>query len=205
MKTKVFIAVPTTGNIRTELATFLLGLERQQDYEIITGFTTSGGITHNRNHLVDTFLKTDYEWLMFIDSDTVPPGKVLDMTKNGKDICSGIYHQGQFDSIVPVVYSKKKKGYGLYIDDKTKDNVVEVDGVGAGCLLINRKVFEKMEKPYFMFLFDENGYCTLGEDFYFCKKAHKAGFKIWVDRRISARHFKTVDMKYLFSKIHKNK
>lgn len=203
MKTKVFIAIPTTGNIRTELATFLLSLERQQDYEVVTGFTSGGGIAHNRNHLVDTFLQTDYEWFMFIDSDVAPPPKVLDMTKNNKYICSGIYYQGQFNSIVPVVYSEKNKGYGLYIDDKTKNDVLEVDGVGAGCLLIHRKVFEKIEKPYFMFLFDENGYCTLGEDFYFCKKAKKSGFKIWVDRRMTARHYKTIDMKYLFSKLHK--
>lgn len=200
MKTKVFIAIPTTGNIRTELAAFLLQLIGQ-NYEVTTGFTAGGGITHNRNHLVDTFLKTDFEWFLFIDSDTVPPVKVLDMTKNGKYVCSGIYHQFQHSNIVPVVYSDKNEAYGLYIDNKTKDDVVEVDAVGAGCLLIHRKVFEKMERPYFKFLYDENGYLKLGEDFYFCRQAKKAGFKIWVDRRICSRHFKTIDMKFLFSMV----
>ncbi|GAG72701.1 unnamed protein product [marine sediment metagenome] len=35
----------------------------------------------------------------------------------------------------------------------------------------------------------------MGEDFYFCQKAQKAGFKIWVDRRMVAGHFKTVNLK----------
>jgi len=197
-KTKVFIAIPTgNGNIRVEIMFFLLNLDKE--YDVKVSYTAFGGISHNRCRLVDRFLKSKYEWLLFIDSDTMPPFDVLEMTKNGKDICSGIYFQWQGGrKLDPLVYKKTKnvvhEEYRIF-NDTSEENLVEVDGVGAGCLLIHRKVFETIKKPYFLFEYDENGYLDVGEDFYFCQKAQKAGFKIWVDRKMVAGHYKTVNLK----------
>lgn len=191
-KTKIFIAIPTTGNIRTELAIFLLGLNRQI-YDVIVSFTIGGTIAHNRNKLVENFLKTDYEWFLFIDSDTVPPINILDMTKNGKDICSGVYHSFKGNKLRPLIFEKYKDRY-KFIQKDNKDYLIEVDAVGTGCLLIHRNVFDIMKKPYFEFLYDEIGLVKLSEDLNFCKKAQKAGFKIWVDKRMGASHHKTIDL-----------
>ena len=191
-KTKIFIAIPTTGIIRTELALFLLHLDKNYETEIV--FTFGNRIAHNRNLLVEHFLEMDYEWLLFIDSDVMPHFNVLDMTKNGKNICSGIYYQWNEDKLIPLVWQKKKDYYRVFYDIEEND-IVEVDGVGAGCLLINRKVFEAVKKPYFMFGYNDIGLITLGEDFYFCEKAQKAGFKIFVDRRMICDHYKTVTLK----------
>ena len=191
-KTKVFIAIPTTGIIRTEVSFFLLHLD--DDYDTEVQFTFGGGIVNNRNWLVERFLQTDYEWLFCIDSDTLPPFNVLEMTKNGKDICSGVYYQWQNNKLIPLIY-KKRSGLHKVFYDVDETDVVEVDGVGAGCLLINRKVFETVKKPYFMLGYDDKGICNLGEDLYFCEKAQKAGFKIWVDRKMICDHYKTVSLK----------
>jgi len=198
-KAKIFIAIPTTGNVRTELAIFLLGLNRQ-NYDVIVTFTVGGGIAHNRNSLVESFLKTDYEWFLFIDSDIMPPLNVLDMTKNGKDICSGICPQFRKDRIVSLILKKYQDKY-KFIKNDIKGDVIEIDGVGTGCLLIRRNVFEKIEKPYFEFLFDEKGMNRLSEDLNFCRKAQEAGFKIWADKRMGLHHFKTIDLKLVSSKL----
>lgn len=191
-KTKVFIAIPTTGEIRTELAIFLLGLDRHL-YDITVSFTIGGGIAHNRNKLVEEFLKTDYEWFLFIDSDTVPPINILDMIENRKDICSGVYHQFKKNKLRPLVFEKSKDKY-KFIQTEKKDYLIEVDAVGTGCLLINRNVFNKMKKPYFEFLYDEIGLVKLSEDLNFCREAQKAGFKIWVDKRMGVSHHKTINL-----------
>ena len=195
-KPKVFIAIPTTGNIRTELAMFLLTLDKNS-HNVIVSYTCGGGITHNRNKLTGYFLRSKFEWLLFLDSDTVPPMNVLDMIKNGKNICSGVYHQFKDGQVRPLTFEKVKSKYG-YVSKEKDDYLVEVDAVGAGCLLINRKVFEKMKKPYFIFLYDKDGLLKLSEDLNFCKKAQKAGFKIWVGKRIGSSHYKTVNLSLIW-------
>jgi len=200
-KSKIFIAIPTTGDIRTELAITLLGLNRQQ-YDIIVSFTIGGGIAHNRNKLVENFLQTDYEWFLFIDSDTVPPTNILDMTKNGKNICSGIYHNFKNNKLRALVFNKFKDKF-QYIKKDNANALIEVDGVGTGSLLIHRNVFNKMKKPYFEFIYNEIGLVDLSEDLNFCRKAQKAGFKIWVDKRIVASHYKTIDLKPIWAMLTK--
>lgn len=198
MKTKVYIAIPTAGNIYVDLMFFLLNTDK--DYDVKVDYVIGGQIAHNRNLLVDRFMKSDYEWLLFIDSDTMPPFDVLEMTKNGKNICSGLYFQwqGSTNKLIPTVYKDNKndfrKEYKVF-NETSDEDLVEVDGIGAGCLLINRKVFETIPKPYFLFEYDNNGLLAFGEDFYFCRKAQDAGFKIWVDRKMVASHFKTVNLK----------
>jgi len=202
MKTKVFVAIPTgNGNVRIEILFWLLNL--YEEYSVDLGYTTGGQVGHNRCKLVDQFLKTNCEWLFFVDTDTLPPFDALEMTKNGKDICSGIYFQWQGGECVlnPLVYKRDGNDFDTnsyrIFNDTSDEDIVEVDAVGAGCLLIHRKVFEPMKKPYFLFEYTNEGLLKTGEDFYFCQKAQKAGFKIWIDRKIIANHIKMVDLKQI--------
>jgi len=192
MKPKVFIAIPTVGNMRTELAMFLLQL-KQNDYDVRMSFTLSGGVIHNRNLLVKSFLETDCEWFLFIDSDTVPPSNILDMIENNKTICSGVSHIYKDNNFSISVYGKYK-GKLNYIQEDSKEDLIEVDGVGTGCLLIHRKVFDRLNKPYFETVYDKNGMVEVSEDLNFCKKAQEAKFKIWVDKRMVVSHYKTVNL-----------
>jgi GT2 family glycosyltransferase len=196
LKIRVYIAIPTAGSIHVDLMFFLLNLDK--DYDVKVDYVVGGQIAHNRNKLVSRFLKSKYEWLFFIDSDTLPPFDVLEMTKNGKDICSGIYFQWKDNKLIPLVYKKNETDFHeeyKVFNDVSDEELVEVDGVGAGCLLIHRKVFDKVAKPWFLFEYNEDGLVALGEDFYFCQKAQEAGFKVWVDRRMVCSHYKTINLK----------
>jgi hypothetical protein len=77
-----------------------------------------------------------------------------------------------------------KNGAATALLPATRADLIECDGVGGGCLLIHRRVFEAMEKPYFQC----NPGTFIGEDFYFCRKAQAAGFKIFVDPGIICGH-----------------
>ena len=81
--------------------------------------------------------------------------------------------------------------------DYPRDQVVEVDGTGAACILIHRSVLEKItrESPYRPF--DQvtlakgpKGRTEFGEDLSFCIRAKAAGFPIHVDTSVKTTHDK---------------
>lgn len=200
IKPKVLVAIPTTGVMRTETAIFLTKFDKT-NYHVDLAFTIGGGLIHNRNLLVKKFLETNAEWFLFIDSDVAPPLNVLDMIENGKDICAGIYHQyvKAHDLVIPLMFVKKENRERFAKDDIVGD-VIEVDGAATGCMLIHRRVFEKVKKPYFEIPYDKDGLSACSEDIYFCGKAQKAGFKIWIDKRMIGNHYKIMDLKSVFLK-----
>lgn len=195
MKDKVYIAFPVamSGNINVRLINFIL--QTNSNYEIEVGCVMGHQIAHNRNVLTKLFLKTDCEWIFFVDTDTIPPTNALDMTKHKLDICSGYYYQWADKRLTPLLFKRVKDKYNVALGRPTKiKNVVEVDATGAGCLLINRRVFEDIEKPYFLTPYSKEGIALSTEDIYFFRKVIKAGYKVHVDMTTVAKHIKTVDL-----------
>lgn len=70
--------------------------------------------------------------------------------------------------------------------------VVQVEAVGFGCVMIAREVFEEMEPPWFMYDYNDmnagENYQYPGSDAYFCKKARAAGFHIYCDTDLTSPH-----------------
>lgn len=66
----------------------------------------------------------------------------------------------------------------------TKD-LIEVEGVGMGCMLTDITVFDRLEKPYFPVTWMPEADDYLGEDINFCSAARARGYKIWIDDVLS--------------------
>ena len=49
-------------------------------------------------------------------------------------------------------------------------------------------VFKKLSHPWFFYEHDDKGNLTVGDDAWFCRKARKAGFKIYCDPTIEVGH-----------------
>jgi GT2 family glycosyltransferase len=62
--------------------------------------------------------------------------------------------------------------------------LLEMQRIPTGCLLIKMSVFDKLSKPYFRFDTDASG-AIVGEDYVFCDRAREAGFRIWCDAALS--------------------
>jgi hypothetical protein len=75
-------------------------------------------------------------------------------------------------------------------------DLVEMQRIPTGCLLIKMSVFEKLTRPYFRFETDSEG-AIVGEDYVFCDRAREAGFHIWCDVTISR------ELGHLGQKIHR--
>jgi hypothetical protein len=72
--------------------------------------------------------------------------------------------------------------------------LLEVDSVGAACLMISRHVIEQMQRPWFRFLYKPSREILLTEDHYFSWKAKEMGFSVWADTRVGCSHFKLVNL-----------
>lgn len=157
-------------------------------------YREKGGYAKARIELVEKAMELKSKWIFFIDSDTFAPTDVItQMMARKKDIVTGIYYM-KSQPPQPILY--KRLGDGPYWDFPI-DELFEVEAAGAGCMLINMKVFEAMKKagiPYFK----ENWEYTkpdgtkvqvkVGEDYWFNFQAKKLGFTTWCDSKIICDH-----------------
>lgn len=151
-----------------------------------------------RNMACQAVLNGEFQWLFFLDSDVIPPADTIHrLIKHGLPIASGVYHRRSPPAGIPVMM----KPVGQWVASYPANSLIEVDVVGAGCLLIHRSVIEKLRdnpdpkrpgKLWFDWRVDMRGHAPdlecLSEDFSFCMRAKQLGFKTMVDTSIQCRH-----------------
>lgn len=143
-----------------------------------------------RNWAARTFFETEdprLEWLLFIDSDMTPrPDTAVRLLAIAKQTGAGIVSALYFERRELYLPSMIRDGAWL-TPSATADlhGVVEVDGVGLGCALIQREVLEAVGDPYFQHPPEEPG---SEEDFHFCARARAAGYSIVVDTDFDCGH-----------------
>jgi hypothetical protein len=145
---------------------------------------------HARNTAVERMMENGFQWLFFLDDDVIPPpDTIYRLINRGGDIVSGLYYR-RAEPIVPVVI-RETGGQRVWVTDAPPGGLVDADMVGAGALLIHRRVFERVPKPWFEWLLDRpdipaDQRCS--EDFAFCRKAKQHGFSIKVDFSVACKH-----------------
>lgn len=79
----------------------------------------------------------------------------------------------------------------------------EVTQAGMGLILVDSDVYRKIGEPYFALGFNPKEKCYIGEDFYFCDKARKNGYRIMIDQQLSkeVRHIGEMEFRYEHSNI----
>jgi GT2 family glycosyltransferase len=71
----------------------------------------------------------------------------------------------------------------------------DVELSGAGCVLLSRKVCEKMHPLWRWDIDKKDGMPAQGDDFAFCRRARRLGFKVWCAWDYPCQHFRgEVDM-----------
>jgi hypothetical protein len=130
-------------------------------------------IASSRNMIINRCLEKGYDALLFVDTDILLPKETIaSLTKEKKEIISGIYLGGQKIGkdikLCPVFFKLSKKGPEFVeragVDEVMETKVMEVAAVGFGCCLISRKVLGRIPLRY-----DKERNCA--EDIYFCKDA----------------------------------
>ena len=90
---KIFVGMPTLGSVPCDMAVFLYAfLKKNRHHDITIYHTVRVDVARARNALIKEFLKTDSDYLLFLDDDNVPDSTdFLDkMLSNNKPVVSGL-------------------------------------------------------------------------------------------------------------------
>jgi len=216
--TKLFIAIPThDGKLFTDFVVSLFSLTQLLS-GVNIGFTIKylqgSHINRSRNMLVDYFLQSDCSHLLFLDTDLVGyENHVEVMVDMDRDIVGGLYSTKSIEmdllawnlanGVHPLMATKFYVNLNDSVEESreqlTKFGYCKVKNVGTGCMLIKRKVFEKLmdvfpckkikvvasenERHYYYNFFDSFIHPTeghyLSEDYGFCHLCQQLRIQIY--------------------------
>ena len=199
---KLYIAILNRGWLRREITSSLMPKIKKTKGIIATlenpSKTWHHPISSNRNKIVKRFLATDNDYLLMIDDDVVPLCNPAYFAFADKDVIGFPAKVRQADrqlNWVAYVRDPNRHDYAPVDLSKVDQDVelLRVDAVGTGCILIHRRVLENMKAPFHIH-FDEDGILTIGTDFAFCERATEAGFEIFTTPKRVCEHFKELGM-----------
>jgi len=150
---------------------------------------------HARNVACMAAIEHGADFIMMLDSDVIPPNDaVLRLLAHDLPVVSGVYCRRSPPHGIPVMQRNHN-----WVVDIPDAGLIEVDVVGAGCLLIRRDVLTDLPpvspergKAWFDWRVDAQSLYPPGEamseDFTWCNHIRKFGIKIMVDCSIRCRH-----------------
>lgn len=201
---KILIGMPTSSHVHYEFTSslFHLAFKAYKHYNhklaIETMFVEGVRTDRNRNQIVERFMQGGFDYLLFLDTDMVyPPDTLIKYIESGKDLIGGVYFKRSTPHF-PVVYRKQEAGKFVPIDPLSYgyNQLVEVDGLGTGGMLISRNVFEAIEaqgKEYWFKYSDNYHLHNTGErqathDLVFCEIAQSAGIQPYLHTGVRMGH-----------------
>jgi hypothetical protein len=212
------VAIPAGESMPTAATKALLSLVQHLPAGSILHWETRPfGLAAKRNLMVGEFLKHDgLEWLLMLDSDMiVPPQVVQRLITSGTDIIGGLYFSRHYPFPSEAGFRAESGSPHLrYLQEFGGPNPLRpVDWVGAGALLVRRRVFYEVSPPWFgnepvnsggPDVTAEGRDVTVSivnernEDVGFCARALAAGFQPYVDTALVSGHVGavTVDLDF---------
>lgn len=170
----------------------------------------------SRAELTETFLKSNMEYMLQIDSDmTFSPQDVMRLLSHKLPIVAGVYRKRRldWDKMIPAIKNGDERfaSFGEYTfvsnENSTtiKNGLVKVKYLPSGFMLIHRDAFIKIiedhpetkfnsptqGKAYALYdniIIDGN---YLSTDYSFCERATKSGFELYIDMMPKINHVGT--------------
>jgi hypothetical protein len=146
--------------------------------------------------------KIDYDYIMWIDSDIIfNINQLLKLIKHDKDICSGLYlMEGGRNFACVKEWDEgffKENGHFEFLspdDIKDQKDLIKVNYVGMGWMLVKKGVFESINYPWFEPIRKKIGsYVDFTmEDVAFCHKAIEKKYNIYIDPTVIVGHEKKI-------------
>ena len=203
MKPSIFIAMPCYDSVKINSMLSVIKLVQQLGKSgIECGIHTmkSPLIHQARNYLTSVFLTTEYQYLLFIDSDVeFEPEAVIRMIVSKKRIICTPYRVKSLDINKHVYTVEFKDPKNILV---LAEGLVEIEAGPTGLMLIDRAVFERIMKNHpklkiknkatpnagksheFYYNFFDFGFIegyVMGEDVSFCKLARDNDFRIFAN------------------------
>lgn len=145
-------------------------------------------IVESRNELRKIVLEKGYDYFLSLEQDVIPPLDIIKkLISHGKDVVTGIYfnyYPGLKEPLPLAFIETGIKNYGLRsirVDELNSNKLVRIQGCGLGCLLISRKVLERIK-----FRLDSKR--DIFDDMTFCQDVRDNKFELYVDTSIKCKH-----------------
>lgn len=185
----IMIAVPAMEMVNAEFAQHLAMAAANlvaHGIKINCAFNIGSVITIARRNLVEIFLKSDFDYIWWVDSDMkFPIDSPVRLLKRNKPIVGVNYRRRRFPN---PNFTGMSGSAGSYTEFQTTDNSPSmelIDVLPHGCVLVKREVYEKIPQPHYLQEFIPELNLEIGEDIFFCNQAKKAGYEIWCDQELS--------------------
>lgn len=121
-------------------------------------------VAYNQNRIAEEFLKTDVEWLFWIETDIIPPAAGLGRLKEtGKTLVNGLAFTKKHP-YKPAAYQRDKNGMYHNITNFTPGEIIKVAGAGMACTLMHRSVLETIKENYAVLQRLSGGLFTVHKD-----------------------------------------
>lgn len=174
---KILIGIPTAREYQPfweSMEGFFKAVNEKHQIQVVEARNRK--VADARNIIVNKFLETDCDYLLFLDDDH--SGHTLEMLDRLLEIDSDIVSMKCFQRLFPhptnLMDFKKMgdDGIGDYTPKDLKSGYENCDVVGFGMALIKRSVINHMGWPYFLSI------DNIKEDLYFCNIAKTYGFNV---------------------------
>jgi hypothetical protein len=167
----------------------------------------SMSIVHWSRNAMVMKMRPKADYALFVDADMGLEVDTLDrLLMHKKDIVAGLCTR-RTDPAVPNIreFVEEAQQFGELVTWEPNKLLLDVPAVGTGVMLISRRCLEDVAEYYspeqyhssgngwwFENLTFSNlagGRAEAGEDCSFCLKAHRIGYKVWVDTTIQPLHY----------------
>lgn len=206
---KFIFCIPThdgTININTMLSiNKCIDILNKYNYKYEIIHEIGSHINRIRNRLVYKFLQNQGDYLFFIDNDVYGFENGFENMIKSKKLIIGIpYPKKGFNNTLLLNNILNKRNLfenstefniNLLPTEKAKNNIIKVNHIATGCLLINKIIFDKLQKYVDIYLEDNNKLICdffnsgvvngkyLTEDYFFCNlcNEHKIDIYAFID------------------------
>ena len=185
----VMIAVPAMEMVNAEFAQHLAMAAANMvahNIKINCAFNIGSVITIARRNLVDIFLKSDFDYIFWVDSDMkFPIDAPVRLLQRNKAIVGANYRRRRFPN---PNFTGMMGTNGKFTEFQTTNNspaMETCDVLPHGLVMVKREVYVKIPHPHYLQEYVPSLNLEIGEDIFFCQQAQKAGYEIWCDQELS--------------------
>lgn len=145
-----------------------------------------------RERLATMALECDAEYILWLDSDmTFPATTAVRLLAHNESVVAANYvrRQRPFKGVAYETIGDWENPLSFDVQDE----LVTVEGIGMGCVLMKTDIFKQIPKPWFEFGWSPESNDFLGEDMILWQKVGSLGYEIKVDTQLSQelRHLGT--------------
>jgi hypothetical protein len=138
-------------------------------------------LLNQRENLANQALEINSDYMLWLDSDMMfPSTTAMRMMAHNKTVVAANYMKRSIP-LNSVAY-EKRGDWDNWLPLMSDEELISVEGVGMGCMMIKTEILKEIEKPWFAFEYKDDSWH--GEDFYFQTKLREVGHEIFIDMNL---------------------